>query len=52
MCQKVDHKYLPESDRSQVGSITKTFAATTVLQLVESGVLKLDNTIQPVCCCK
>jgi uncharacterized protein (TIGR03118 family) len=36
---------LTASDRFQIGSITKTFVATTVLQLVESGVLKLDDTL-------
>lgn len=32
-------------DRFQIGSITKTFVATTVLQLVEAGKLRLEDTL-------
>jgi D-alanyl-D-alanine carboxypeptidase len=32
-------------DRFQIGSITKTFVATTVLQLAEEGKLSLEDTI-------
>jgi D-alanyl-D-alanine carboxypeptidase len=32
-------------DRFQIGSITKMFVATTVLQLVEEGKLSLDDTL-------
>ncbi|GFE67444.1 serine hydrolase [Chroococcus sp. FPU101] len=32
-------------DRFQIGSITKTFVATTILQLVEEGRLSLDDTL-------
>jgi D-alanyl-D-alanine carboxypeptidase len=35
---------VPE-DRFQIGSITKTFVATTVLQLAEEGKLSLDDTL-------
>jgi D-alanyl-D-alanine carboxypeptidase len=34
------------TDRFRVGSITKTFVATVVLQLVSEGKLSLDDTIQ------
>lgn len=33
------------SDRFQIGSITKTFVATTVLQLMEEGKLTLEDTL-------
>lgn len=33
------------SERSQIGSITKTFTATLVMQLVEEGKLSLDQAI-------
>ncbi|MCC5625768.1 serine hydrolase [Nostoc sp. CHAB 5715] len=36
---------LQPSDRFQIGSITKTFVATTILQLVEEGILGLDDTL-------
>ncbi|ACB52378.1 hypothetical protein cce_3030 [Crocosphaera subtropica ATCC 51142] len=36
---------LQPSDRFQIGSITKTFVATTVLQLVEEGSLSLEDTL-------
>jgi D-alanyl-D-alanine carboxypeptidase len=32
-------------DRFQIGSITKTFVATTILQLVEEGRLSLDDIL-------
>lgn len=35
---------VPE-DRFQIGSITKTFVATTVLQLMEEGTLTLEDTL-------
>ncbi len=34
------------SDRFRVGSVTKTFVATVVLQLVEAGKLRLDDTVE------
>jgi D-alanyl-D-alanine carboxypeptidase len=33
-------------DRFRVGSVTKTFVATVVLQLVDEGKLALDNTVE------
>jgi CubicO group peptidase (beta-lactamase class C family) len=36
---------LKVSDRFQIGSITKTFVATTVLQLVQEGKLRLDDKL-------
>ena len=36
---------LQPSDRFEIGSITKTFTATTILQLVEEGVLSLEDTL-------
>ncbi|MCC5602094.1 serine hydrolase domain-containing protein [Nostoc favosum] len=36
---------LQPSDRFQIGSITKTFVATTILQLVEEGILGLEDTL-------
>ncbi|WP_228059944.1 serine hydrolase [Plectonema radiosum] len=36
---------LQPDDRFQIGSITKTFVATTVMQLVEEGKLNLDDTL-------
>jgi CubicO group peptidase (beta-lactamase class C family) len=33
------------SDRFQIGSITKTFVATVVLQLVDAGILKLNENL-------
>lgn len=36
---------LQPSDRFQIGSITKTFVATTALQLVEEGKLNLEDTL-------
>jgi D-alanyl-D-alanine carboxypeptidase len=38
-------RVLQASDRFQVGSITKTFVATTTLQLVEEGILNLDDKL-------
>ena len=40
-----DDTPLQPGDRFEIGSITKTFTATTVLQLVEEDVLSLDNTL-------
>ena len=37
---------LSTSDRFRVGSITKTFVATLVLQLVGEGKLSLDDTVE------
>ena len=37
---------LRTSDRFRVGSITKTFVATLVLQLVGEGKLSLDDTVE------
>ena len=36
---------LEPDDRFEAGSITKTFVATTILQLVEEGQLSLDDTL-------
>ncbi|MEM6352733.1 MAG: serine hydrolase [Cyanobacteria bacterium P01_D01_bin.14] len=36
---------LQPGDRFEAGSITKTFVATTILQLVEEGQLALDDTL-------
>ena len=36
---------LQPDDRFQIGSITKTFVATTVMQLVEEGKLNLEDTL-------
>jgi D-alanyl-D-alanine carboxypeptidase len=36
---------VPASGRFRVGSITKTFVATVVLQLVDEGRLRLDDTV-------
>jgi D-alanyl-D-alanine carboxypeptidase len=36
---------LQPNDRFEIGSITKTFIAITVLQLVESGKLSLEDTV-------
>jgi CubicO group peptidase (beta-lactamase class C family) len=36
---------LQSDDRFQIGSITKTFVATTVMQLLEEGKLNLDDTL-------
>ncbi|MEM8830370.1 MAG: serine hydrolase [Cyanobacteria bacterium P01_G01_bin.19] len=36
---------LQSSDRFEIGSITKTFTATTILQLVEEGVLSLEDNL-------
>ncbi|BAY81652.1 hypothetical protein NIES267_11290 [Calothrix parasitica NIES-267] len=36
---------LQPDDRFQIGSITKTFVATTVMQLVEEGKLSLEDTL-------
>lgn len=36
---------LQSSDRFQIGSITKTFVATTILQLAEEGILGLEDTL-------
>ena len=40
-----DNTPLGPDDRFEIGSITKTFVATTVLQLVEEGKLSLDDTL-------
>lgn len=40
-----DNTPLQPGDRFEIGSITKTFTATTVLQLVEEDVLSLDDTL-------
>jgi D-alanyl-D-alanine carboxypeptidase len=36
------------TDRFRIGSVTKTFVATVVLQLVGEGKLKLDDTVEEV----
>lgn len=36
---------LTTSDRFQIGSITKTFTAATVLKLVEAGIVTLEDTL-------
>ena len=33
------------TDRFRIGSVTKTFVATVVLQLVAEGKLRLDDTV-------
>jgi len=38
-------KAVPANSRVRVGSITKTFLATVVLQLVDEGRLQLDDTV-------
>ncbi|MBD2252791.1 serine hydrolase domain-containing protein [Nostoc parmelioides] len=38
-------RVLQPSDRFEIGSITKTFVATTTLQLVEEGTLNLDDKL-------
>ena len=40
-----NHMPLQPHDRFEVGSITKTFIATTILQMVEEGLLALDDTL-------
>jgi CubicO group peptidase (beta-lactamase class C family) len=40
-----DQTPLTTSDRFGIGSITKTFTATRILQLVDEGVLSLDDTV-------
>ena len=40
-----DNTPLKPDDRFEIGSITKTFVATTVLQLVEEGKLSLEDTL-------
>ena len=40
-----DNTPLGPDDRFEIGSITKTFVATTVLQLVEEGKLSLEDTL-------
>src|SRR5215208_655885 len=35
------------ADRFRIGSITKTFAATVLLQLVDEGRLQLDDPLEP-----
>ncbi|MEO0686374.1 MAG: serine hydrolase domain-containing protein, partial [Cyanobacteria bacterium J06649_11] len=40
-----DNTPLQPDDRFEIGSITKTFVATTVLQLVEEGKLSLEDTL-------
>ncbi|GEM_PF-261648 len=40
-----DNTPLEPNDRFEIGSITKTFVATTVLQLVEEGKLSLQDTL-------
>jgi D-alanyl-D-alanine carboxypeptidase len=37
---------VPVNGRFRAGSITKTFVATVVLQLVDEGVLRLDDTVE------
>lgn len=42
-----DKKSTPTiADRTRVGSVTKTFTGTVILQLVEEGKLRLDESIQ------
>ncbi|MBG1258443.1 serine hydrolase domain-containing protein [Nostoc commune] len=36
---------LQPSDRFEIGSITKTFVATTILQLAQEGILGLEDTL-------
>ena len=36
------------ADHSQIGSVTKTFTATAILQQVAAGTLSLDDTVQQV----
>src|SRR6185436_9443448 len=38
-------KAVPANSRVRVGSITKTYLATVVLQLVDEGRLQLDDTV-------
>lgn len=40
-----DGRAMQAADRFRVGSITKTFTATAVLQLVDEGLLSLDDTL-------
>lgn len=40
-----DRRDMRPGDRLRVGSITKTFTAATILQLVDEGALSLDDTI-------
>ena len=40
------HTSMRPSDRFRVGSVTKTFVATVVLQLVGEGKLSLDDTVE------
>ena len=42
----VDHRPIAASDRYRIGSITKTYTATLVLQLVDDGVLAFDDTVE------
>ncbi|UKP00018.1 serine hydrolase [Nostoc sp. UHCC 0870] len=40
-----DNTPLESDDRFQIGSVTKTFTATTILKLVEAGKLTLEDTL-------
>jgi CubicO group peptidase (beta-lactamase class C family) len=40
-----DNTPLESDDRFQIGSVTKTFTATTILKLVETGKLTLEDTL-------
>ena len=40
-----DDTPLQPGDRFEIGSITKTFTATVILQLVEEGILSLDDAL-------
>jgi D-alanyl-D-alanine carboxypeptidase len=44
---KLDTKRpMTTADRFRIGSVTKTFVATVVMQLVQEGKLKLDDTVE------
>jgi D-alanyl-D-alanine carboxypeptidase len=42
----VAHRAMRPGDRVRIGSITKTFVAVVVLQLVDEGRLSLDDTVE------
>jgi D-alanyl-D-alanine carboxypeptidase len=46
LARRSTHRPMRTNDRFRVGSVTKTFVATVVLQLVGEGKLALDDTVE------